>query len=68
MSPSVNQRTVKPLPLRNGGVIGAGTMGTGIAMSMLNAGIPVLLIEQNKEVKCFIGVNFNIHRQAIAHH
>ena len=46
----MNQRTVKPLPLRNGAVIGAGTMGTGIAMCMLNIGMPVILVEQSKEV------------------
>jgi NADPH-dependent 2,4-dienoyl-CoA reductase/sulfur reductase-like enzyme len=45
-----NYRTAKPLPLRTGAVIGAGTMGTGIAMAMLNAGIPVTLLEQNEEV------------------
>lgn len=31
------------------GVIGAGTMGGGIAMSLANAGIPVVLIEQSEE-------------------
>ncbi len=36
---------VKPLPVRSAAVIGAGTMGTGIAMSFANAGIPVLLRE-----------------------
>ncbi len=51
LGPKVNQRTVKPGPLRRGAVIGAGTMGTGITMSMLNAGIPVILVEQSQEVK-----------------
>jgi len=32
------------------GVIGAGTMGGGIAMNFLNAGLPVTLLEVNKEV------------------
>ena len=36
--------------IKSGAVIGAGTMGTGIAMTMLNAGISVVLVEQNKEV------------------
>jgi len=31
------------------GVIGAGTMGTGIAMNGLNAGVPVALLEMNRE-------------------
>ncbi len=31
------------------GVIGAGTMGGGIAMNFLNAGIPVTLVEQTQE-------------------
>jgi 3-hydroxyacyl-CoA dehydrogenase len=34
---------------REGGVIGAGTMGGGIAMSFANAGIPVTLIETGQE-------------------
>lgn len=35
--------------IRHVGVIGAGTMGGGIAMSMLNAGIPVTLVEATPE-------------------
>ncbi|MGB8423411.1 3-hydroxyacyl-CoA dehydrogenase NAD-binding domain-containing protein [Paraburkholderia sp.] len=31
------------------GVIGAGTMGTGIAMNFANAGIPVMLVEANDQ-------------------
>ena len=31
------------------GVIGAGTMGTGIAMNFLSAGIPVALLEMNQQ-------------------
>jgi len=27
-------------------------MGTGIAMAILNAGIPVILVEQNQKVTC----------------
>lgn len=40
------------LPLRSidkVAVIGAGTMGTGIAMNFLNVGIPVVLLETNQE-------------------
>jgi 3-hydroxyacyl-CoA dehydrogenase len=36
---------VKPVPIRAAAVIGAGTMGTGIAMSFANAGIPVQLLD-----------------------
>jgi len=36
---------VRPLPIRSAAVIGAGTMGGGIAMSFANAGIPVRLLE-----------------------
>jgi 3-hydroxyacyl-CoA dehydrogenase len=32
-------------PLRKVGVIGAGTMGGGITMSLINAGLPVVLLE-----------------------
>jgi 3-hydroxyacyl-CoA dehydrogenase len=38
-------REAQPLPIRSAAVIGAGTMGTGIAMSFANAGLPVLLLE-----------------------
>ncbi|MCF4167095.1 3-hydroxyacyl-CoA dehydrogenase NAD-binding domain-containing protein [Zavarzinia compransoris] len=36
---------VKPRPVESVGVIGAGTMGGGIAMCFANAGLPVILIE-----------------------
>ena len=36
---------VKPLPIARAGVIGAGTMGGGIAMCFANAGIPVRVLE-----------------------
>jgi 3-hydroxyacyl-CoA dehydrogenase len=35
--------------IRKVGVIGAGTMGGGISMSLINAGIPVVLLEMNQE-------------------
>jgi 3-hydroxyacyl-CoA dehydrogenase len=38
-----------PLPVKNAVVIGAGTMGGGIAMSFANHGIPVTVVEQNAE-------------------
>lgn len=36
-------------PINSVAVIGAGTMGGGIAMNFVNAGIPVVLIEQEQE-------------------
>ena len=36
-------------PIRAAAVIGAGTMGTGIALNFLNAGIPVQLLEVGRE-------------------
>jgi 3-hydroxyacyl-CoA dehydrogenase len=35
----------QPLPMRSAAVIGAGTMGGGIAMNFANAGIPVRVLE-----------------------
>ena len=37
------------IPIKKVGVIGAGTMGGGIAMNFLNAGIPVTIIEAKPE-------------------
>ncbi|HEY0767379.1 MAG TPA: 3-hydroxyacyl-CoA dehydrogenase NAD-binding domain-containing protein, partial [Steroidobacteraceae bacterium] len=37
------------LPIRRAAVIGAGTMGGGIAMSFANAGIPVAVLELSRE-------------------
>ena len=36
-------------PIRKVGIIGAGTMGGGIAMTMINAGIPVVLLEMKQD-------------------
>jgi 3-hydroxyacyl-CoA dehydrogenase len=38
-------RDTQPRPIRAAAVVGAGTMGGGIAMSFANAGIPVTLLE-----------------------
>ncbi|MFK7941596.1 MAG: 3-hydroxyacyl-CoA dehydrogenase NAD-binding domain-containing protein [Paracoccaceae bacterium] len=35
--------------IRSAAILGAGTMGGGIAMNFANAGIPVTLVEQNQE-------------------
>ena len=40
---------VKPRPVKKVGVIGAGTMGGGISMNFLSAGIPVTIFEMNQE-------------------
>lgn len=45
-----NAANTKPLNVQTTGIIGAGTMGTGIAVSLLRAGYPVILVEQNQEV------------------
>lgn len=37
-------------PIATVGIIGAGTMGGGIAMNFLSAGIPVLIVETSEEV------------------
>lgn len=37
------------LPIKKVGIIGAGTMGGGIAMNFLNAGIPVTMVEARAE-------------------
>jgi 3-hydroxyacyl-CoA dehydrogenase len=38
----------QPRPLRHVGVVGAGTMGSGIAACFLDAGLPVTLIERDQ--------------------
>ena len=40
---------VKPKEIKSAAVVGAGTMGTGIAMVFANAGIPVSVIDVNPE-------------------
>ncbi len=39
----------QPRNVRQVGVIGAGTMGTGIALNFLAAGLPVVLVEQTQD-------------------
>jgi len=39
----------KTIPIKKVGIIGAGTMGGGIAMNFANAGIPVVLIEVKQD-------------------
>ncbi|MFS0738450.1 3-hydroxyacyl-CoA dehydrogenase NAD-binding domain-containing protein [Sphingomonas sp. 1P06PA] len=40
---------VKPRPIARVGIIGAGTMGGGIAMNFLTAGIPVTILEMKQD-------------------
>ncbi|HXO89227.1 MAG TPA: 3-hydroxyacyl-CoA dehydrogenase NAD-binding domain-containing protein [Stellaceae bacterium] len=40
----------KPRPITSGAVIGAGTMGGGIAMCFANAGIPVTIVETGRDL------------------
>ncbi len=42
-------RDVRPRDVRKAAVIGAGTMGGGIAMSLVNGGIPVTILEMSDE-------------------
>ncbi|MGN6765785.1 MAG: 3-hydroxyacyl-CoA dehydrogenase NAD-binding domain-containing protein, partial [Rhizobiaceae bacterium] len=42
-------KDVRPREIRKAGIIGAGTMGGGIAMSFVNGGIPVTILEMGKE-------------------
>ena len=48
--PSGNFRSSKAMPVKSTAVIGAGTMGSGIAVCLLSAGYPVYLLEQNEKV------------------
>ena len=41
---------VEPLPIRRAAVVGAGTMGGGIAMCFANAGIPVAVLEVSRDL------------------
>jgi 3-hydroxyacyl-CoA dehydrogenase len=40
----------KPRPVTSGAVVGAGTMGGGIAMCFANAGIPVTIVETGRDL------------------
>ncbi|MFT4825261.1 MAG: 3-hydroxyacyl-CoA dehydrogenase [Halioglobus sp.] len=46
--PDVPKDTAE-IPINKVGIIGAGTMGGGIAMNMANVGIPVAMVETNQE-------------------
>jgi 3-hydroxyacyl-CoA dehydrogenase len=42
-------RNAKPRPISSIGVVGGGTMGAGIAVAVLDAGLPVTMIERDEE-------------------
>ena len=54
----------KPSELNKIGVIGGGTMGTGISMAAMNAGFEVIMIEQNQEAikKAYDKINSTYER------
>jgi 3-hydroxyacyl-CoA dehydrogenase len=41
-------RTAKPRPIASVGVVGGGTMGAGIAVAALDAGLPVTMVERDE--------------------
>lgn len=43
-----DMRALSPRPIETVGVVGGGTMGSGIAAALLNAGLSVVLIEQDE--------------------
>ena len=43
------RKDLELIPVKTVGIIGAGTMGGGIAMNFLNAGIPVIIVETAQE-------------------
>ena len=43
-------KDVKPLEVKHAAVLGAGTMGGGIAMNLANAGIPTYIFEVSQEL------------------
>lgn len=41
-------RSASPRPLTSAGIVGGGTMGAGIAVAMLDAGLPVTMVERDE--------------------
>jgi 3-hydroxyacyl-CoA dehydrogenase len=41
-------RVAQPRPIQSVGVIGGGTMGAGIAVALLSAGLPVVMVERDE--------------------
>jgi len=52
--------------IKTGGIIGAGTMGGGIAMNFANAGVPVTMLETSKEAldRCLKTIRTNYENTA----
>ncbi|KAJ8024782.1 Peroxisomal bifunctional enzyme [Holothuria leucospilota] len=46
---AVNYKNSTPIEIKEGAVIGGGTMGSGIAICFITSGIPVKLVEVNQE-------------------
>lgn len=42
-------KLARPRPINSVGIIGGGTMGAGIAVAMLDAGLPVTMVERDEE-------------------
>ncbi|GHF45020.1 3-hydroxyacyl-CoA dehydrogenase NAD-binding domain-containing protein [Seohaeicola zhoushanensis] len=58
---------ITPRPLTRVGVIGGGTMGAGIAVAMLNAGLPVRMVERDAEAAARgLGNVEKIYRETVA--
>lgn len=51
---------IKPRPVRKVGIVGAGTMGGGIAMSFANIGVPVTVLDTKQE---FLDTGFSRMRK-----
>ena len=57
---AANFADVPPRPFKKTGVIGGGTMGAGIAVAMLNAGLSVTMIERDSDVDARSRVNVTV--------
>ena len=57
-------KTAKSKDIKKVGVIGGGTMGTGISMAALNAGLSVIMVERDEELikKSFIKIESTYQR------
>ena len=59
-------KDVQPREIKRVGIIGAGTMGGGIAMNFLNAGIPVTIVETRQDAldRGLVTIRGNYERSA----
>ncbi len=57
-------------PINKVGIIGAGTMGGGITMTFINAGLPVVLLESGQDAldRGLAGIRRNYHGRAAKGH